>query len=261
MTSLLDDIASVLIGCTDTPRADVRVFLNFYKGNPTAFQIENFVLRRQKREPVSKILGKRGFWTLDLNVTADVLDPRPDSEILIESVLKHYLDGNPAYRILDIGTGSGCLLLALLSEYPNAVGMGVDKSPAALAVARQNGQGANAEFVEADFTDSNFLCDVPPFDMIVSNPPYIPTATIDTLETEVRAYDPLMALDGGVDGLDAYRALGRQLKRLLKPGGKVFLEIGKGQEMDVISIMEENGFNFIEWFSDYGKIIRILCFK
>ncbi len=261
MTDLIDDIAAALTGYSDTPRADARVFLNHYNGQPTALQIEAFVRRRRKKEPVSKILGKRGFWTLDLTVTQDVLDPRPDSETLIEAVLKQYSNRAAPYRILDVGTGSGCLLLALLSEYRNAVGLGVDKSPAALAVARQNGQGTNARFVEGDFTQPDFLKEEEPFDIIVSNPPYIPTDTIDKLDTEVRVYDPMLALDGGTDGLNAYRALGQQFRRLLKPDGRVFLEIGQGQETDVIAIMEENGFTFQEWFEDYGKIIRILCFK
>ncbi len=261
MTKSFEEIVAALTGYSETPTADTRVFWRFYNGKPMLEQVDDFIRRRRQNEPVSKIIGKRGFWTLDLTVNGDVLDPRPDSETLIEAVLKTYPDRTQPYRILDIGTGSGCLLLALLSEYPNATGLGVDKSPAALAVACQNGQGAQAEFQVADFTNADFLTDVEPFDIIISNPPYIPTADIAGLDADVRLYDPLLALDGGADGLDAYRALSGRLKRLMKPGGTVFFEIGWGQETDVAPLMEQQGFTFAGHFKDLGGIVRILSFK
>jgi release factor glutamine methyltransferase len=206
----------------------------------TAF--DAMIARRAAREPVSYILGRREFWSLDFAVTPACLDPRPDSETVVEAVLAKLPDRNRAWRILDLGTGSGCLLLALLSELPNATGVGLDVSPEALGVALGNahrlGLGNRARFMERDWArglDGEF-------DVIVANPPYIPSAEIETLAPEIARYEPRRALDGGKDGLDAYRAIIPNLGRALAPGGFAALEIGATQAERVGRLAREAGF-------------------
>jgi release factor glutamine methyltransferase len=206
-----------------------------------AEQLERLAARREAREPMSHILGRRGFWTLELKVTADTLDPRGDTETLIEAVLARIADRNAPLRIVDFGTGTGAILLSLLSELPNATGLAVDKSPAALAVAEHNaltnGLGARVRFLLSDWgmaLDERF-------DVIVSNPPYIPDQDIDGLEPEVAAFEPRLALAGGPDGLDCYRALIPDMARLLAPGGIAAVEVGAGQAGPVGSLFEAAG--------------------
>lgn len=203
--------------------------------------IEAMAARREDRQPISHILGRRGFWTLDLRVTADTLDPRPDTETLVQGVLDRVADRHAALRIVDFGTGSGCILLALLAELPNAQGLGIDQSAAALAVAAENaernGLGGRAEFRLGDWgrgLDG-------PFDIIVSNPPYIPDADIDGLAPEVARHEPRSALAGGPDGLDCYRALVPDIARLLAVGGITGLEVGAGQADDVAALLKATG--------------------
>ncbi len=258
---LIDEIATALKSFVETPYLDARFFCEYYKDGPTSEQVSGFIARRIQGEPVSKIIGRRGFWKRDFYVTRDVLDPRPDSETLIEAVLNYYPERNEGYRILDIGTGSGCLLLSLSDEFPKAECVGVDKSEAALIVARENDSTNSILFQQADFTLPEFGNDLGQFDIIISNPPYIPTADIDKLEASVRLYDPMSALDGGTDGLSAYRALAMRLPNLLKPNGLIFFEIGQGQENDVIQIMMNTGFSCLEQKRDLGGIIRVLVFK
>lgn len=188
-------------------------------------------------EPISKILGQRSFWRDDFVTTRDVLDPRPDSETLIQAVLQRYPDQQAPYRLLDLGTGSGCLLLSVMGEYPNAHGVGVDLSPAALSVAQRNGArlGRFPLWIQGNWGEGL----TGPFDIILSNPPYIPTEVCQTLDVAVRVFDPMMALDGGADGLQAYQALMPHLKRLLAPTGMAFLEIGDTQAADVTRIAEK----------------------
>lgn len=189
--------------------------------------------RRLKHEPVARILGEKEFWSLPLRVTPDVLVPRPDSETVIETALDFVVRGGlrlEKLRILDIGTGSGALLLALLKELPDATGTGTDISETALQVARgnaeRNGLASRSRFVACDIAAGI----TGPFDLIVSNPPYIVHADISQLAPEVRDFDPALALDGGVDGLDAYRAIATEARRLLAPGGRLIVELGAGQE-------------------------------
>lgn len=256
-------LATALKECSQTPRLDARFFYEHYSNHPTQAQISEFIQRRKAGEPVAKILGKRGFWKRDFRVSSDVLDPRPDTETLIETVLRFYPEQTEPYRILDIGTGSGCILLSLLGEYPNACGIGVDKSLSALKIAQEN-NGENTahrvEFCQADFTDDDFGNRLGAFDIIVSNPPYIPTNDIDTLEKSVKCYDPLIALDGGYDGLDAYRHIAQRVSALKKEGGLIFLEIGQGQENDVVQIMKRHQLTCREQVKDLGGIIRVLVF-
>lgn len=206
-----------------------------------AARLEHMAVRREKREPISHILGRRGFWTLTLKVTADTLDPRGDTETLVEAVLARIADRSAPLRVVDFGTGTGAILLALLSELPNATGTGVDKSPAALAVARDNaatnGLSGRARFVLSDWSaelDGRA-------DIVVSNPPYIPDADIDGLEPEVAEFEPRLALAGGPDGLDCYRVLVPQMAALAEPGAVVAVEVGAGQAPDVAALFRAAG--------------------
>jgi len=197
--------------------------------------------RRAAREPVARILGRRAFWTLDLALSPDTLVPRPDTETLIEAAVDWFRDRAPPRRILDLGSGSGCLLLAALSEFEGAHGLGVDLSAGAVATARANaetnGLAGRAEFVIGNWSD----LDYEPADLVLSNPPYIPTGDLAGLEVDVARHDPALALDGGPDGLDAYRTLGRDLPRLLADDGVAILEIGQGQAESVPALLRRAG--------------------
>jgi release factor glutamine methyltransferase len=199
------------------------------------------IARRGAREPLSHILGRREFWSLSFKVTGDCLDPRPDSETVIEAALACLVDRTRKLRILDLGTGSGCLLLALLFELPQATGLGVDASEAALAVARENAErlslSGRARFVAGDWGRGIDGA----FDAIVVNPPYIAREEIDSLAPEVARHEPRRALDGGTDGLDAYRALLPDIARLLAPTGFAAIEIGAGQHGAVAGLAESAG--------------------
>ncbi len=261
---LIQEIEKKLLSVSETAYLDAKFFVEGCEKQGLLISdelIQDFVERRKKQEPVSKIIRSKGFWALDFYVTQDVLDPRPDSETLIEAVLEFFPDKDQPLNILDIGTGSGCLLVSLLYEYKNAIGTGVDISPNALEVARKNASSYNAQFFEKDFYAPDFQTGLQTYDVIVSNPPYIKTNDVEQLDESVRLYDPLKALDGGKDGLDAYRRLAKVLKPLLKKEGLVFFEIGQGQEDDVILIMKEQGFHFLKSYKDLGKIERILVFQ
>ncbi|MEX2648344.1 MAG: peptide chain release factor N(5)-glutamine methyltransferase [Alphaproteobacteria bacterium] len=199
-------------------------------------RFETLVARRARREPVAYLTGRREFWSLDFVVTPATLAPRPDSETVIEAVLARLADHARAWRVLDLGTGTGCLLLALLSELPAATGVGVDRSVAAARVARLNaarlGLGARAAFLAGDWTAAL----AGRFDVVVANPPYVRTGELAGLEPEVAAFEPRGALDGGTDGLDAYRALLPGLARNLRPEGLVVLEVGHDQARDVAAL-------------------------
>jgi release factor glutamine methyltransferase len=208
-----------------------------------AARLEDFAGRRLKGEPIARILGSREFWGLPLQLSAATLVPRPDTETVVSLALQMLRAGPGADRprIADLGTGSGAILLALLSELPDAMGVGTDISAAALRTARANarnlGLAPRAAFVACDYASALSG----PFDLIVSNPPYIRSAEINDLASEVRDHDPLGALDGGSDGLDAYRALVPQAVRLLAPGGGLALEVGHDQGADVEQLMAAAG--------------------
>jgi release factor glutamine methyltransferase len=218
------------------------------------------VTRRCAREPVSRILGQREFWSLRFAVGPGTLDPRPDSETLVAAVLTKIADRNASLALLDLGTGTGCLLLALLSELPQAHGLGVDISASALATATRNaetlGLVARVAFQEGSWTDGISA----QFDVIVSNPPYIESTLIDALQPEVARHDPRAALDGGGDGLDAYRSLIPQAARRLKPGGLLALEIGAGQGGAVRNIAAAAGLRGLGSADDLAGIERCLLF-
>ena len=206
--------------------------------------ISGLAARRLKREPVSRILGRKEFWSLALAITPDVLVPRPETETVVEGALDFVVRNGlrmEKLRILDIGTGSGALLVALLNELPNATGIGTDISRAALEVAQIN----VAQF-GFESRSSLIACDMAAgvegqFDLVVSNPPYIARGEIASLAPEVRDYDPMMALDGGDDGLTAYRSISADAKRILAQGGRLFVEMGAGQEPAVRELFTNAG--------------------
>ena len=218
--------------------------------------IYKVIERRKMGEPLSKILGHRGFWRGDFIVDKNVLDPRADSEALIQAVLEKFPDKNQPLRILDLGTGSGCLLISLLMEYKNAKGVGVDISQKAIKIANKNAlkNKVKADFICADM--ENLPQNLGVFDIVISNPPYIPRKEIETLDKNVKDYDPLLALDGGEDGLKFYRIITQKA-----PASVVFLEIGKGQEKEVQKIFEEKKWRLWDTKKDFGGIIRVLIFK
>ena len=207
-----------------------------------ARQLEDFAVRRLAREPVSRILGSRGFWNLDLLVTPAVLDPRPETETLVEAALEVVAERREAaLQIVDLGTGSGALLCALLGELPAATGVGVDISISACDVARDNlmrcGFASRGEIVHGDWAAAKGRR----FDLVLANPPYIASETICTLAPEVRDYDPRIALDGGRDGLDAYRMITGLLPQILAADGVAILETGAGQSEAVRHLVQRAG--------------------
>ncbi|MBR1776996.1 MAG: peptide chain release factor N(5)-glutamine methyltransferase [Alphaproteobacteria bacterium] len=261
----------------DEARADARALTAFgisktpvfLRMNPD-FEVEpdqlktinSYAERRLKREPVSKITQTRGFWRLDFKVTQDVLDPRPDSETLIEEALKIFRDKVASLKILDLGTGSGCLAQALLCEYVNARAIGLDCSAEALAVAAENAasNGLKDRFttVQADWNAPDWEKKLGQFDLVVANPPYIAETERTALAPEVIEFDPPQALFAGDDGLDAYRRIAPALPRLLKKGGAFITEFGKGQEEDVCRLICSVGLRFGSFGVDLGGIVRCL---
>ncbi|WP_068435768.1 peptide chain release factor N(5)-glutamine methyltransferase [Magnetospirillum sp. XM-1] len=217
--------------------------------------------RRLAREPMSHILGRRGFWTLEFEVTADTLDPRPDTETLIEAVLGALDDKGRPRLLLDFGTGSGCILLTLLSELGHATGLGIDASQAALAVAERNARALGLEG-RAEFRLGDWGRGVEgAFDVIASNPPYIPDGDIDGLQPEVARYEPRSALAGGPDGLDCYRRLIPDIARLLAPGGIAALEVGEGQAADVSALLAAAGLPGAVARCDLGGVERCVMVR
>jgi len=200
--------------------------------------------RRLRREPVSRIIGFREFWGLKFEINPSVLDPRPDTETVVEAALDWVTTRslrNERLRVLDIGTGSGVLLLSLLSELPNAIGIGTDISMDALTTTRANAQrhdlANRCHLIQCEFTSALRG----PFELIVSNPPYIASDDINTLAPEVRDHEPHAALDGGVDGLAAYRAIAEDSPRLLADGGRLIMELGQGQAEAVGALLRQGG--------------------
>jgi release factor glutamine methyltransferase len=222
-----------------------------------AATFQALIARRAAHEPVARILGRREFWSLDFAVSPATLIPRPDSETLIEAALATFAGREPPRRVLDLGTGTGCLLLAALSEFSTAFGVGVDRSFAAAALAARNaaalGMAGRAAFLCADWAtalDERF-------DLVLSNPPYIPTSQLRGLMPEVARYEPRAALDGGTDGYSAYRRLFPDLARLLAPNGVAVLEVGASQAPMVARFARDAGFAS-DPHRDLSGIVRAL---
>ena len=214
------------------------------------------IARRARREPVSHLTGHREFWSLDFLVGPDVLDPRADSETLIEVVLSEVQDGFAVSRLLDLGTGSGCLLLSLLSELPEAIGIGVDVSEKALAIARRNAERLGLA-QRAEFRHGRWHAGLEEsFDIVISNPPYIPASDINALQPEVREFEPHLALIGGEDGLDCYREIIAGLSSILRPGGLIVFEVGAGQASTVGEMLQKAGFKRAKYHKDLSGIKR-----
>ena len=229
----------------------------------TVATLRALTARRVKREPMAYILGEREFWGLTFRVTPDVLVPRPDSETVIEAALALLPDRTRAWSILDLGIGSGCLLLSLLNEFPNARGVGMDASHAALAVAEGNARAlalaARARFEIGDWHRPEWQERLGgPFDLVVSNPPYIEAAAIDELMPEVARFEPRQALDGGPDGLAAYRLIATAARRLVAPSGYLLVEAGERQATDIADIFRLNGLNPEAFFKDLRGIDRVV---
>lgn len=235
---------------------------------PTLDQQNKFselVYRRTKREPISQIIGKREFYGYDFLVTSDVLDPRPDSESLIELVLKKLPLENFAqnnFEFLELGTGSGCLSITLLKLYKAAQATGIDISKSALAICKKNSEILQIQnrlrLLESDLFSN---LDQKKFYLIISNPPYIPSEEIEKLEDEVKIFEPHLALDGGIDGLNFYRRIAKQSPNFLQDHGLVIIEIGVNQKEEIIKIFTDENFIFLESKSDLAGIPRALCFK
>jgi release factor glutamine methyltransferase len=220
--------------------------------------LDDFLNRRARREPVSHIIGRKGFWKILLQVNKNVLTPRPETEVIVDEVLKAFPEAM-AFNMLDLGVGSGTILLAVLAERPAAKGLGVDVSEEALAVARENAANLDlagrVALLRGDWT--NGLGDES-FDLVVSNPPYIATHVIETLEPEVRDHEPRLALDGGPDGLDAYRFLAGEILRVLKPGAMFAVEIGYDQSEAVETLFKQAGAQNVRTIKDLSVNDRVV---
>lgn len=220
--------------------------------------LDAMIDRRVRREPVSRILGKKGFWKIMLNVTPDVLSPRPDTETLLDVIVRAF-PPHRAFDMIDLGTGSGAILLAALMERAGARGVGTDISTEAIAVARENAANldlnSRCTFIRTDWA-AGFADDS--FDLVVSNPPYIPTGDIPGLDPEVRDHDPHLALDGGPDGLQPYRDLAPEIARILRPEGVFAVEIGWDQGAQVKALFEAAGFTGVKVVKDLGDRDRVV---
>jgi release factor glutamine methyltransferase len=232
--------------------------------------IEQFAERRLAGEPISRIFSRREFWGLEFEVTKDTLDPRADTEILVEKALERARKivgktedesgGKKAPLVIaDIGTGTGCILISMLTELPEAEGVAVDLSPEALAVAQRNarthGVDGRIRFIQGSYLEPLKGLKI---GLIVSNPPYIPESDIANLAVEVRNHDPMMALSGGKDGLEAYKILCREAKKVLPCGGFALYEIGQGQAPDLIRLVDESNANLEGVYPDMAGIPRVV---
>lgn len=238
-------------------RSQVSVRLDDMMSDGQRAQYQTLITQRKARQPIAQIIGRREFWGRNFVVTSDVLDPRPDTETLIETALTQ----EPATRILDLGTGSGCILLTLLAEWPTASGVGVDLSDDALNIAQQNANRL-AVTERVSLVQSDWFSNVTGrFDLIVSNPPYIREDDMVTLEPEVRDWEPKLALTPGSDGLAAYRIIAENFSKYLMPNGRLLLEIGWHQAQDVMEIFSRFGNVKLQCLKDLGGNDRVMLIK
>jgi release factor glutamine methyltransferase len=254
-----EDARALICAAGPISRLDLLVRPDQPVDPTSAGRIEGYARRRLCREPVSRILGSRGFWSFDLTVSENVLDPRNDTECLVETCVALMSAKREArLRVLDVGTGSGAILAAVLTEFRQAIGVGIDLSSDAARCARDNldrlGLADRSIVLEQDWSEP-----LPEkFDVVLSNPPYVETDVITTLDPEVRNHDPELALDGGVDGLDAYRSITRHASDWLKPAGLLIFEIGYTQASSVRALLRAQGFNEIGCRQDRGGQDRVI---
>lgn len=247
----------------DTARLDARVLLahtmNLAPGETVSSReltaeeharYEELLARRAAREPAAYIIGEREFWSLSFEVGPGVLIPRPESETLIEQAMKAFPDRSAPLEVLDLGTGSGCLLISFLADHPNTRGLGVDRSPDALYWARKNvarhGLESRCALKQLDWANGI----AGQYDVLFCNPPYLSSAEMREIAPELSLYEPEGALDGGDDGLSAYRLLGPLAANVLKPGGRAFIEIGSAQGESAVTVMEQEGLSILAVVND-----------
>lgn len=266
----LRDAAALLAAVSDSARLDAELLLAHAAGvsrEEMILRLRDMVVpaefaalvaRRMRHEPVSHITGKRDFWTLSLEVSADVLTPRPDTETLLEAAVEHFAGTAGPRRILDLGTGSGALLLAALDEWRGASGLGIDLSKAALRVARRNGRALGMD-ARAEWRTGDWAAGLDErFDLILANPPYISTSAI--LPRDVAGYEPHIALFAGEDGLDAYRIIAAQIGALIAAGGVAAIEIGFDQGASAAALFVAQGLT-VEVRADLAGRARCLLIR
>jgi len=216
--------------------------------------------RRLNGEPISKIFKKRDFYNSTFLISNDVLDPRPETELIVE-IANNYINKNEVKNILDLGTGSGCILLSILKENRMINGLGIDLSKEAISIAKQNSKKLNLE-TQSNFLVSNWMSSVNyKYDLVVSNPPYIASEDIKKLSKSVKIYDPILSLDGGDDGLNSYRLIASDLKRIISMNALIIIEIGYNQSLQVIDIFKKNDFKLIKKYNDINGLDRVLTFQ
>ncbi len=257
------DALLIICHCLDISKEDI-IFASSDSKVPLEKinQVQELIQRRSKKEPLSHILNKRYFYEDVFFVNKDVLDPRADSEVLIEAILDIFKNKDSNLKILELGVGSGCLLLSVIKQFENAQGLGVDISAKALKVANRNAVSLDISN-RVNLIKSDWFSDLQDkdFDLIIANPPYIESNEIDSLQSEVSIFEPRIALDGGLTGLDCYRIIAGNISNFLKKDGYLFLEIGQNQQDEIIKIFELNNLKFADCRKDLGGIIRCLIFK
>ena len=233
-------------------------------------KFKTLIDERKKGKPVSRIINKKQFWKMNFTLNEETLDPRPDSEVIIESILKHFKDKLGNLRILDLGSGSGCLGLSILNEYKNSKGILIDASLDSLEIAKINAVDYNlfhrSKFINLNWFKKEWTKELlqnienKKFDIIISNPPYIPSNDINNLQIEVKKFEPRLALVGGKDGMDSYKSILPNIIDILKPEGKIFLEIGHNQQNLINKIANKCELIFKDSNKDLSGIIRVLVY-
>lgn len=279
MANIFDDLVQRLADARiESPRLEARILLAFVCGKEPAEifadielapaqdkSLQNLLQRRLSHEPLDKILGKRDFYRATFKVSDKVLSPRADTETLVEAALR-LLPADFVANILDLGTGSGCIIESVLSERPLMQGVAVDISAEALKVAKENAENLGVanrlKFIQASWFYADFATRLAQkFDLIVTNPPYIPTGEITTLMPEVQQYDPFVALDGGTDGFDSYKRIAELAPKLLKDGGYILLEAGAGQAEQIAEIFALQELHLVDIIRDLAGIKRCVVMK
>ncbi len=274
-----EQVVKQLVGKVDSPRLEARMVLAFVLGkdcddigsgvfdltDEQSKCLEHILQKRIEGAPLDKLLGEKDFYKYRFKVSEDVLSPRPDTEILVEAAGKLIFQ-NKMEKVIDLGTGSGCILLSLLADFPSLSGAGVDASEKALVIAAENAKRLGIEsrcrLMNLSWFDDDFVQKTgAKYDMIVSNPPYIPHSDIDALEVCVKSYDPLSALDGGEDGYDHYRKIAEVAPKILRKGGYILLEGGINQAQEIRNIFEKQGFVWFQTLKDLGGIERCIILK